>query len=105
MANSMTAIVKSVGSRTLDKKNGAQYVLQNCLITDGPAKGMLVLATRTTLTKDKVAKEVPALGAEVTLFHSTVVSTVAGQKNQHFFEISIGGDTASNADLDTAFGL
>ena len=101
---SMTGIVKSVGSKVLAKSNGAQYVLQNVLITSGPAKGMLVLGTRTTLTKDSKTKEIPALDTEVTLYHSVVPSTKEGEKNQHFFEISMGADTASNADLDAIFG-
>jgi len=103
MKTSMTGIVKSVGSKTMDKSNGAQYVLQNVLVTSGPAKGLLVLATRTTLTKEKVAKSVPEVDAEVTLYHSMVPSTKEGCVNQHFFEISTGADTASNADLDALF--
>jgi len=101
---SMTGIVKSVGSKVMAKNNGAQYVLQNVLITSGPATGMLVLATRTTLTKEAKVKKIPELDAEVTLYHSVVPSTKAGEKNQHFFEISTGADTASNADLDAIFG-
>jgi len=101
---SMTGIVKSEGSKVLAKVNGAQYVLQNVLITSGPAKGLLVLATRTTLTKDAKTKTIPAVDTEVTLYHSVVPSTKAGEKNQHFFEISTGADTATNADLDAIFG-
>ena len=101
---SMTGIVKSNGSKVLAKSNGATYVLMNVLITSGPAKGMTVLATRTTLTKDAVVKVIPELNAEVTLYHSVVPSTKEGEKNQHFFEISTGADTASNADLDAIFG-
>jgi hypothetical protein len=102
---SMTGIIKSTGSKVLAKSNGAQYVLQNVLITSGPATGLTVLATRTTLTKDAKTKEIPALDTEVTLYHSVVPSTKEGEKNQHFFEISIGADTASNTDLDNIFGL
>ena len=102
---SMTGIVKSNGSKVLAKANGASYVLMNVLITSGPAKGLTVLATRTTITKEAVVKSVPELNAEVTLYHTVVPSTKEGEKNQHFFEISTGSDTASNADLDTAFNL
>ena len=102
--NSMTGIVKSNGSKVLAKTNGASYVLMNVLITSGPAKGLTVLATRTTITKDAVVKSVPELNAEVTLYHTVVPSTKQGEKNQHFFEISTGSDTASNADLDAVFG-
>jgi hypothetical protein len=100
---SMTGIVKSEGSRVMAKKNGASYVLQNVLITSGPATGLIVLATRTTITKDAKVKDIPALNTEVTLYHSMVPSTKEGEKNQHFFEISTGADTASNADLDALF--
>lgn len=103
-SNSMTAIVKGNASKVLPKSNGAQYVLINCLITSGPAKGLTVLATRTILTKDSVTKSIPDLNAEITLYHSVVPSTKAGEKNQHFFEISTGADTASNAELDAIFG-
>lgn len=103
-SNSMTAIVKGNASKVLPKSNGAQYVLINCLITSGPAKGLTVLGTRTILTKDSVTKSIPDLNAEITLYHSVVPSTKAGEKNQHFFEISTGADTASNADLDAIFG-
>jgi hypothetical protein len=102
---SMTGIVKSNGSKVLAKSNGASYVLMNVLITSGPAKGLTVLATRTTITKDAVVKALPELNAEVTLYHSVVPSTKEGEKNQHFFEISTGADTANNVDLDAAFGL
>ena len=102
---SMTGIVKSNGSKVLAKANGASYVLMNVLITSGPAKGLTVLATRTTITKEAVVKSVPELNAEVTLYHSVVPSTKEGEKNQHFFEISTGSDTANNVDLDAAFGL
>ena len=101
----MTGIIKSNGSKVLAKANGASYVLMNVLITSGPATGLTVLATRTTITKDAVVKSVPELNTEVTLYHSVVPSTKEGEKNQHFFEFSIGSDTATNADLDGAFGL
>jgi hypothetical protein len=101
---SMTGIIKSEGSRVMAKNNGASYVLQNVLITSGPATGLTVLATRTTITKDAKVKDIPALNVEVTLYHSVVPSTKVGEKNQHFFEISTGADTATNADLDAIFG-
>ena len=100
----MTGIVKSAGSRVMPKANGAFYVLMNVLITSGPAAGLTVLATRTTITKDAKVKDIPALDSEVTLYHSVVPSTKEGEKNQHFFEISTGADTASNVDLDAIFG-
>ncbi len=103
--NSMTGIVRSAGSKVLAKANGASYVLMNVEITSGPAKGLTVLATRTTITKDAVVKSVPEVDAVVTLYHTVVPSTKPGEKNQHFFEISTGADTANNTDLDNAFGL
>jgi len=104
MSNSMTGIVKSTASKTLPKSNGAQYVLMSVEITSGKAKGLTVLATRTILTKEAVVKSVPGVDAIVTLYHSVVPSTKEGEKNQHFFEISTGADTATNADLDAIFG-
>ena len=101
--NSMTGIVKSTGSKVLAKSNGASYILMNVEITSGPAKGLTVLATRTTITKEAVVKSVPELDTVVTLYHSVVPSTKEGEKNQHFFEISTGADTATNADLDVVF--
>lgn len=100
----MTGIIKSEGSNVKAKSNGASYIYMNVLITSGPAKGLTVLATRTTITKDAVVKDIPALDAEVTLYHSVVPSTKAGEKNQHFFEISMGANTATNTDLDAIFG-
>lgn len=102
--NSYTGIVKSAGSKSMPKVNGATYVLMNVLITSGKATGLTVLSTRTTKTKDGIDKVLPEIGDEITLYHSVVPSTKAGEKNQHFFEISMGMDTASNADLDAAFG-
>jgi archaellum component FlaG (FlaF/FlaG flagellin family) len=105
MSNVIKAIVKSAGSKVMAKSNGAQYVLINAEITEGPAKGLIVLATRTTLTKDAVIKEIPAINAEVVLYHTVVPSTKEGEKNQHFFEIGLGGETANNTELDKVFGL
>ena len=105
MNNSFKGIVKSNGSDVRAKATGAQYVLMNVEITEGPAKGMVVLATRTTVTAEKVVKDIPALEAEVTLYHTVVPSTRQGEKNQHFFEIGTGIQSASNSALDTAFGL
>lgn len=101
--NSMTGIVKSTGSKVLAKSNGASYILMNVEITSGKATGLTVLATRTTITKEAVVKSVPAVDTEVTLYHSVVPSTREGEKNQHFFEISTGADTASNTELDAIF--
>lgn len=101
----MTGIIKSNGSKVLAKANKGQYVLQDVLITSGPATGIIVLATRTVLTKEGVVKDIPKVGTEVTLYHSVVPSTKEGEKNQHFFEISIGNDVASNSELDNLFGL
>jgi len=99
------AIIKSAPSKILPKANGAQYVLMSAEITEGPAKGVVVTATRTVLTKDSVTKETPDLNQEVTLYHSIIPSTKEGEKNAHFFEISLGNETASNNELDKVFGL
>ena len=101
---SMTGVIKSAPSKVMTKSNGATYVLINVLITSGKAIGLTVLATRTTMTKDAVIKSVPQIDDNVTLYHSVVPSTKEGEKNQHFFEISTGSDTATNAELDAIFG-
>lgn len=101
---SMTAIIKSKPSKVLPKSNKGQYVLLDCLITSGKATGMLVTGTRTVLTKDAEVKEIPEIGTEITLYHTVLPSTKEGEKNVHFFEISLRGDTASNAELDDIFG-
>lgn len=99
------AIIKSAGSKTLTKQNGAQYVLMNAEITEGPLKGKMVAATRTVVTKDAVVKEVPEIGTEVTLYHSYVESTREGEQFQHFFEISLSAESTSNNDLTALLGL
>ncbi len=105
MSNSFKGIVKKANDAVLSKVNGAQYVLVNVEITEGPAKGLVVLATRTTLTAEKVVKAIPAIDEEVVLYHTVVPSTREGEKNQHFFEIGTGIQTASNTALDSVFGL
>ena len=105
MNNSFKGIVKSNGSDVLTKSTGAQYVLMNVEITEGPAKGLVVCATRTTVTAEKIVKSIPAMETEVTLYHTVVPSTKAGEKNQHFFEIGTGMQTANNTALDAVFGL
>jgi hypothetical protein len=101
---SMTGIVRSTGSKVMSKSNSAEYILMNVEITSGKGVGLTVLATRTTLTAKGIAKAIPAMDSVVTLYHSVVPSTKEGEKNQHFFEISTGADTATNADLDAIFG-
>ena len=103
--NTYKAIVKTNGSKTLAKSNGGTYVLQNVEIQEGPAKGVIVLASRTTLTKDGVIKSVPEIGTEIVVYHTIVPSTKEGEKNQHFFEIGSANDTADNTTLDAIFGL
>lgn len=88
---------------TKQKSNGATYSCLNVSIEDGPAKGLVVLATRTTITKDGLVKILPVIGDAVTVYHTVVPSTKEGEKNQHFFEISTGIMSATNSDLDTVF--
>lgn len=85
--NSFKGIVKSNGSDVLTKSTGAQYVLMNVEITEGPAKGLVVCATRTTVTAEGVIKSIPKVGEEVVLNHTVVPSTKEGEKNKHFFEV------------------
>ena len=96
-------IVKTEVVFNKEKSTGATYSGMNVLIMDGPAKGLVVLATRTTKTAQGVMKKLPELGQEVVLYHSILPSTKPGEKNQHFFEIGMGTLSATNADLDAIF--
>ena len=101
--NAYKAVILGGAIFTKQKSNGATYTCVNAEILDGPAKGMIILATRTTITKDGVIKALPNIGDSVVLYHTVVPSTKEGEKNQHFFEISTGTLSATNADLDAVF--
>lgn len=98
----MKAVIKSAPSATMSKSNGSTYCLVSALVMDGPAKGLLVTATRTLSNKDGVAKKSVAINDEVTLYHSMLPSTT-GAGNAHFFEVSIGMETVANSVLDKLF--
>jgi hypothetical protein len=105
MENMYKGIIKSQGSKTLPKSNGGTYILMDVELLDGKAKGLTVAGTRTTLTKDSVVKSVPEIGTEVTVHHKMLPSTKELGKYAHFFEISVGGNTATNEELSNAFGV
>ena len=92
------AKVTGVGSETRQKSNGGEYVLQNCIITEGPLAGKTVLGTRTTKNADGKTKEQVPVNTEVQLFLTRVEST-NGEGMFNFFEIS-AGLTASQDELN-----
>lgn len=83
------ATVKSGPSKVMEKSNevNGKYVLIDCELLEGPAKGEVVTGTLTILNRDGRVKEVPEMGAEVMLHHRVLPSTTEPGKFRHFFEI------------------
>jgi hypothetical protein len=65
----------------------SEYVLINCLITEGFAKGTSVSGSFTTKNASGVVKEVPATDAEITLWHTAVESRTEPGKMINLFDI------------------
>lgn len=103
--STMKAIIKGQASKVMSKSNGAEYVLINCLILDGPAKGSVVAGTRTVVNAEGIEKSIPSIDDEVTLHHSVVPSTSKPGSFVHFFEISTAMQTESNDALTALFGV
>lgn len=99
------AVVRSNASKVMQKSNGAEYVLLNCEILDGPAKGAIVAGTRTTINENGEEKSIPEIGTEVVLYHRTMASTKEEGKFVHFFEVSTGLATTSNDELTALLGV
>ena len=99
MENKFKAVVKSAATFTGTKSNGGSYVLHQVEILDGPFKGLSVPGTRTVLNSKGEKKEPVAEGQEVTVYHR-VEPKADGNGNKHFFEISTGEMSASDAELD-----
>ena len=99
MENTFKATIKGNASEQVwTKSNGAEYVLIQCLITDGPLKGQLVSGTRTIKSKDGKTKSIPSIDDNITLYHRALPSTT-GSGYKHFFEISTGVMSASDDTL------
>lgn len=103
--NTFKAIIKSTPSKVLSKGNNGEYVLINCEILDGPAKGHIVAGTRTIKNGKGEVKTCPDINDEITLYHQYLESTVEQGKFVHFFEISTGLPQTSNDELSALFGL
>lgn len=99
------AVIVGTASKTMSKSNGAEYVLMNCEILEGPAKGKIVAGTRTTINQDGLEKSIPEVGQEVVLHHRAVESTAEAGKYVHFFEIQAGLVTADNDELSALLGV
>lgn len=97
-------IVKGQSKEMIKTANGAKYVLLNAEILDGPAKGSIVAATRTTVNAEGQEKEIPAVGTEVTLYHQALESSKEPGKYVHFFEVSTGTVQTSNDELTALLG-
>jgi hypothetical protein len=102
--NTYKAQIKSNPSKVMTKSNGSEYVLVNAEILDGPAKGAIVAATRTTKNADGQEKEIPAIGTEVTVYHTALESSAEPGKYVHFFEVSTGTVQTSNDELTALLG-
>lgn len=98
------AITKSVASKETVKSNGGAYVLQNCEITEGPLKGLVVTGTRTTKNAGGKAKELVPINTEVILHLTRVPSTQDPSKMVNFFEISTGM-SASQDEINAKLAL
>lgn len=99
------AVIVGNASKTMSKSNGAEYVLMNCEILEGKAKGLIVAGTRTTINQDGLEKSIPEVGQEVVLHHRAVESTSEAGKYVHFFEIATGFNTADNDELSALLGV
>lgn len=99
------AVIVGTPSKTMSKSNDAEYVLINCEILEGPAKGLIVAGTRTTVNVKGEEKSIPEVGTEVVLHHRAVESTTEPGKYVHFFEIATGLATANNDELTALLGV
>ena len=72
------------------KSNNAEYILCNCVVTEGPLKGQRVLAQRTTINGDGEVK------AEVTVGQDVVLYATKSPTGTIFLEVSTATATVSN---------
>lgn len=99
------AVIKSAPSKVMSKSNGAEYVLMNVELADGPAAGHIVAGTRTIKNGAGDEKSCPEIGDEVTVYHTYMESTVDEGEFVHFFEISTGLPQTDNKTLSALFGI
>ena len=133
MENKFKAVVKSAATLTRTKSfdggltQGGKYQLHNVEILEGPFKGKIVAGTRTLINKDGEAKTPVDKNQEVVVYHRVepkigaleeikaledIGKTVTEEErkaiikkhgNKHFFEISTGEMSASDAELDALY--
>lgn len=101
----LNAKTKGTPSVEMSKSNGGKYVLIDCEITDGPAKGLIVAGSFTTVTADGTVKEVPAPETKITLYREVLPSSKEPGKYVNFFNISRGLQQASNDDINALLGV
>ena len=100
------AIIKSVSAEIKTKSNGGEIQLCNAEITEGPLKGLTVLAQRTIKNAKGEAKEPVKVGAEIQLYHTQLESTTNPGTMQNFFEVSMGtGATQDDINARLALAL
>lgn len=87
------------------KINGAVSVQMQVMFLDGPAKGKVVFATRTTKNAEGEEKSIPPVGAEVTIYHTQVPSNRPEDNGKlvNFFDIGTGAITDQDT-LNDIFG-
>lgn len=101
----LKAVVIGNPSKIMTKSNGSAYVLINCEIIEGRAKGAIVAGTRTIVTRDGEEKEVPVKGQEIVLYRRVLPSTTEEGKFVNFFEIGTSPATTSNDELNALLGI
>lgn len=81
------AIVKTGASKTMQKKSGALYVLQQVEITEGPLAGKVVSAERTLLNSKKEEKDPMEIGAKCVVYLTRLDDMHNPGKKKNFFQI------------------
>lgn len=96
---SMPCKVLSVSSNTLEKANGAKYVLVTGIFTDGPFKGLTRNAMFTTVNAEgEPAKSaIPNIGADIRVDYTRV-------GDNHYFNY-LGLGQTSDAELANRMSL
>ena len=82
----------------------SQYVLVDCTITDGPAKGKVVVGQFTTLNSKGTEREIPALDTNVALWVSALPAT-KGDGVALFYNIQLGSAKADNNEMAALLGI
>lgn len=103
--NTFKAKIIGTPSKVMTKSNGAEYVLINAEILEGPAKGKVVASTRTIKNAEGLEKSIPEVNTEVSLWHTALESSSNPGKFVHFFEIQTGATQATNDELSALLGV